>query len=137
MGDAPHLFHHAAAVLHAPAYAEENAGALRQDWPRVPLPADGEHAPGLAALGRQVAALLDTETAVHGVTAGNLRPELKVIGVVARVGGGSLNRRRRAGRDGALGRGGKGGVCMPGKGRLTRPATTRRTKPAALGGGGR
>ncbi len=33
------LFYHAVAVLHSPAYREENAGGLRQDWPRVGLPA--------------------------------------------------------------------------------------------------
>ncbi len=32
------LFFHIVALLHAPAYRSENAGALRQDWPRVPLP---------------------------------------------------------------------------------------------------
>jgi predicted helicase len=36
--DAETLFYHILAVLHAPAYRSENAGALRQDWPRVPLP---------------------------------------------------------------------------------------------------
>jgi predicted helicase len=49
------LFHHAVAAMHSPAYREENAGALRQDWPRVPLPAtrDGLEAggPGAAAGG--------------------------------------------------------------------------------------
>ena len=33
------LFHHALAVLHDPAYREANAGALRMEWPRIPLPA--------------------------------------------------------------------------------------------------
>ena len=32
------LFHHALAVLHDPAYREANAGALRMEWPRIPLP---------------------------------------------------------------------------------------------------
>jgi predicted helicase len=32
------LFYHALAILHAPAYRKENAGALRQAWPRVALP---------------------------------------------------------------------------------------------------
>ena len=32
------LFHHVLAVLHAPAYREANAGALRMEWPRIPLP---------------------------------------------------------------------------------------------------
>ena len=41
------LFHHALAVLHDPAYREANAGALRMEWPRIPLPGwpDGD-APG-------------------------------------------------------------------------------------------
>ena len=32
------LFHHVLAVLHHPAYRQANAGALRMEWPRVPLP---------------------------------------------------------------------------------------------------
>ena len=32
------LFHHALAVLHDPAYRQANAGALRMEWPRIPLP---------------------------------------------------------------------------------------------------
>ena len=35
------LFHHALAVLHDPAYREANAGALRMEWPRIPLPGWG------------------------------------------------------------------------------------------------
>ena len=43
------LFHHALAVLHDPSYREANAGALRMEWPRIPLPGwpDGD-APGAA-----------------------------------------------------------------------------------------
>ena len=68
------LFHHALAVLHDPAYREANAGALRMEWPRIPLPGwpDGD-APGSAdelaasaARGRELAALLDPETPVPG-----------------------------------------------------------------------
>ena len=32
------LFHHVLAVLHDPAYLEANSGALRMEWPRIPLP---------------------------------------------------------------------------------------------------
>ena len=32
------LFHHVRAVLHDPAYRQANAGALRVEWPRIPLP---------------------------------------------------------------------------------------------------
>ena len=32
------LFHHILAILHDPAYRQANAGALRMEWPRIPLP---------------------------------------------------------------------------------------------------
>ena len=32
------LFHYVLAVLHDPAYRQANAGALRLEWPRIPLP---------------------------------------------------------------------------------------------------
>ncbi len=32
------LFHHVLAMLHDPAYRHANAGALRMEWPRIPLP---------------------------------------------------------------------------------------------------
>ena len=36
--DVEDLFHHVLAVLHDPAYREANAGALRMEWPRIPVP---------------------------------------------------------------------------------------------------
>ena len=42
------LFHHILATLHDPAYREANAGALRMEWPRIPLP--GWPAPGSAGV---------------------------------------------------------------------------------------
>jgi hypothetical protein len=113
------LFHHLIAILHAPAYRTENAGALRQDWPRIPLPANKELLLASAELGRKVAALLDTETPVAGVTGGTLRAELKVIGVPAKADGKPMN--REAGDfdvTAGWGHGGKGGITMPGKGKL-------------------
>jgi hypothetical protein len=79
--DAAHdtLFFHALAVLHSPAYRTENSGALRQDWPRIPLPATRDALEASAGFGRQIAALLDTETPVPGVTAPPLRDDLKTI----------------------------------------------------------
>ena len=118
------LFHHALAVLHDPAYREANAGALRMEWPRIPLPGwpDGD-APGAAeelfasaAKGRELAALLDPETPVVGVTAGTLRPELAAIAVPSTADG-----RNMSGDDFALTSGwghfGTGDAVMPGQGR--------------------
>lgn len=85
------LFYHALAVLHSPAYREENAGGLRQDWPRVGLPATREGLTRSASLGREVAALLDAMRPVKGVTAGRPRPELQGIAVVSRADGGVLD----------------------------------------------
>lgn len=113
------LFYHALAVQHATTYADENAGALRQDWPRVPLPDSGELLAGSAALGREVAALLDTEAGVPGVTEGDIRPELRVLGVLSSVDGSPL--RPEAG-DLAVTAGwgylGARDATMPGQGRL-------------------
>ncbi len=112
------LFYSALALLHAPTYRAENAGALRQDWPRVPLPADRDMLLASAALGRHVAALLDTEQAVPGVTTGAIRPELREIGLLRRVDGGNYMQPDDLAVTAGWGHGGKGSVTMPGKGRI-------------------
>ena len=76
------LFHHVLAILHDPAYREANAGALRMEWPRIPLPGwpDGNSTGAAMALaesaarGRELAALLDPDTPVPGVTLVPLSP---------------------------------------------------------------
>jgi hypothetical protein len=112
---------HALAIGYAPAYLTENADGIRQDWPRIPLPETREALERSAELGRQLAALLDPDTPVKGVTAGTIRPELKSLAVISKQGGGVLN--PDAG-DLALtagwGHGGKDGVTMPGKGKVER-----------------
>jgi len=107
------LFYHIIAVLHAPLYRSENAGALRQAWPRVPLPREGVLVS--AELGRQVAALIDPENAVLDVTAGKVRPELRTIAVPSTtLSSVEFDFRISAG----WGHAGKGGVTMPGKGKM-------------------
>ncbi|MCY3820795.1 MAG: N-6 DNA methylase [Gammaproteobacteria bacterium] len=118
------LFHHVLAVLHDPSYREANAGALRMEWPRIPLrgwPDGDEKAPAeelarSAARGRELAALLDTDTRVMGVTHGPLRPDIAVIAVPATTDG-----RNMAGDDFAVvagwGHHGRGDAVMPGQGR--------------------
>lgn len=110
------LFYHALAVLHSPAYRVENAGALRQDWPRVPLPKSSAALMASAALGREVAALLDVETPVAGVTQGDIRPELLSVAFLATVDGSSPNLRVNA-RWGYLG---QGSAVMPGQGKMVK-----------------
>ena len=119
------LFHHVLVVLHDPAYRKANAGALRMDWPRIPLPGwpygdDSEAAETLArsaTRGRELAALLDPDTPVPGVTTGTLRPEVATITVPATVDG-----RNMTGDDFALTAGwghyGTGDAVMPGQGRV-------------------
>ncbi|MEQ1761205.1 MAG: type ISP restriction/modification enzyme, partial [Vicinamibacterales bacterium] len=114
------LFFHTVAVLHAPAYRDENAGALRQDWPRVPLPKSADTLRAGAALGRQLAALLDPEVPVPGVTDLQVRSDLKGIGELA-VAPTEANKHPEADLSVAArwGYAGQGEVVMPGPGRVT------------------
>ena len=110
---------HVLAVGYSPAYLAENADGIRRDWPRVPLPDSRKALEASAKLGRLVAALLDTETDVPGVTAGKINPLLRTVGVLARAGGGALDE----GADdlavtAGWGHAGKEGVTMPAKGRI-------------------
>ena len=119
------LFHHVIATLHDPAYRTANAGALRMEWPRIPLPgwpdgvADGaaDTLAESAARGRQLAALLDCYAPVGGVTTGSLRPELAAIAVPMTTDGGNM-----AGDDFTVSAGwghfGTGEAVMPGQGRI-------------------
>ena len=133
------LFHHAIAVLHDPSYRKANADALRAEGPRIPLPGwpDGD-TPGAAeelaasaARGRELAALLDSETPVPGVTTGALRPEMAAIAVPTTTDGGNM-----AADDFSVTAGwghfGQGEAVMPGQGRVVeRPYTAE--ERAALG----
>ena len=133
------LFHHVLAVLHNPAYREANAGALRMEWPRLPLPGwpDGEAKGAAEALaksaaqGRELARLLDPDKPVPGVTQGKLRPDIAAVAVPA-----TLDGRNMAGDDFALTAGwghyGSGEAVMPGQGRVVERAYTSAER-AALG----
>lgn len=111
------LFYHCLSILHSSQYRQEHTDALRSNWPRIPLPASPDLLRASAQLGRQIAALLDTEMAVVGVTEGTIRHELRPLAVATRVGGGMLDPN---GDDLAVqagwGHGGNGGSVMPGRG---------------------
>ena len=134
------LFHHVLAVLHDPSYRKTNADALRAEGPRIPLPGwpDGsgngttDELAASAARGRELAALLDSDTPVPGVTEGALCPEIASVAVPSTVDGGNM-----ASNDFALtaswGHYGQGETVMPGQGRVVeRPYTDH--ERAALGG---
>ena len=119
------LFHHVLAVLHDPAYRQANAGALRMEWPRIPLPGwpncdsagASDDLAASAARGRELARLLDPEIPVPGVTIGALRPEIAAIAVPSTIDG-----RNMSGADFELTAGwghfGAGQAVMPGQGRV-------------------
>jgi hypothetical protein len=65
-----------------------------------------------------LAALLDPDEAVPGVTAGRLEPPFGIFGTVARLDGGALGGAQLALTAG-WGHGGRGRPVMPGQGRLT------------------
>ena len=134
------LFHYVLATLHDPAYRHANAGALRMEWPRIPLPGwpDGDAAGAAEALaesaarGRKLAQLLDPDTPVAGVTEGALRPEAAAIAVPA-----TTDDRNMAGDDFALTAGwghfGPGDAVMPGQGRIVQRAYTPEERAALAG----
>jgi hypothetical protein len=106
------LWHHVLAIIYSPAYLAENSGGLRQGWPRVPLPGDADLFAASAALGARLAALLDPDTPVPGVTTGSPRPELRFIAVPTTKPGGSRDWRLTG-----WGTRTDKGITMPGRGR--------------------
>jgi type I restriction-modification system DNA methylase subunit len=112
------LFFHGFCILSSLKYRQENAGALRQGFPRIPLPDRRETLIASANLGRQIAALLDPETPVSSITSGKIRPELKTIAVVSRIGTGNLNPNTDFALTAGWGHAGQNGVTMPGRGKV-------------------
>ncbi len=104
---------HALATGYSPAYVAANADGIRQGWPRVPLPGSADLLHASAALGAQVAALLDPDMPVPGVTTGTIRAELAAIAVPATLPGVPRDWRLTAGWGARTDK----GVTMPGRGR--------------------
>ena len=125
---------HALAIGYSPAYLSENADGIRQDWPRIPLPATKKALFASAELGRRVAALLDTEKPADGVTCGKLDPRLKSIGNVSKIGDGQVDPAQgHLDLTAGWGHAGQSGVCMPGRGKLEIGKQTDKTLSKALG----
>ena len=131
------LLHHVLAVLHDPAYRKANAGALRMEWPRIPLPGwpDGDTdgaAKALAASaarGRELAPLLDPDAPVPGVTQGPLSLKIAPIAVPTTTDGRNMTRDDFA-VTARWGHFGTGDAVMPGQGRIIERAYTPDEKSA-------
>jgi hypothetical protein len=130
------IFYHATAVLHSRLYRETNDNALRQDWPRIPLPDSAGLLERSAALGWRVADLLDPEKPVPGVTASPVRPELRVIGGVFRIDDRTLDPAADLALTAGWGYRGQRGVVMPGGGRLEQRDYTGDERVAIVAGAG-
>ena len=91
----------------------------------MPLPADADQFNRSLELGMLLAALMDADSPVKGVTSGAIRPELREIAVISRVGGGSLNPAKGdLGLTANWGRKGKDGKTMPGLGKVELRSTS-------------
>ena len=134
------LFHHVLVMLHSPSYREANAGALRMQWPHIPVPGwpDGKALGAAQTLaesarrGRELAALFNIDAPVIGVTQAPLRTELTAIAVPATTSG------KQMGADNFAvaadwGRFGQNGTVMPGRGRIEERALTADERAAMHG----
>ena len=110
--DGAAIWYHALAIMYSPKYIAENADAVRFGWPRVPLPASANGLLDSATLGREVAALLESDTALQ-------RAEIRVGAITSARDDGNL---RMSEDDLALTVGwgfvGKGGATMAGGGKV-------------------
>lgn len=113
------LWYHCLAITYSEAYLRDNGPWVRADFPRVPLPRDRSVLEQSAALGKQLAALLDPDVDIPSITTGKIRPELRPLGVLGRKDGRQID--PNAGdlaltaRWGALQR---ESIVMPGPGRV-------------------
>ena len=127
------IWMHALAIGYSPAYLSENADGIRKDWPRIPLPGTKPLLEASAALGEKVAALLDTEEPVQGVTAPPIRAEIQNIAVITREGGEQLQPKELVVTVG-WGHAGQNGVVMPGKGKAIERDYTVEEKQSIVSG---
>jgi hypothetical protein len=131
------LWFHILAIGYSPAYLEENADGIQQNWPRIPLPSSFEQFEASASLGQRVADLLNTESPVTGVTAGALRPELRSVAGLNRMDGKPLHTDEDLQLTAGWGHATKEGAVMPGRGKLvSRERTTKELSNKWAGGAG-
>jgi hypothetical protein len=123
---------HALAIGYSPVYLSENADGIRRDWPRIPLPDSKELLLASAGLGKQIAALLDSEHDVGAVR----EPPLQHIAAFTLPRGTPLREEEHFAITAGWGHAGQGGVTMPGKGKIIERDYTAPERDASVGPSG-
>jgi hypothetical protein len=127
------IWMHALAIGYSPSYLSENADGIRKDWPHIPLPQKKELLEASAELGEKVAALLDTEKPMPGVTASPIRREIQIIATIARKDGGQLQAKELTLAAG-WGHTGQNKVVMPGRGKVVERDYTAEERQSIVSG---
>lgn len=109
------IWYHALAIGYSPKYLSENADGIRDDYPRIPLPAKCAALVKSAVLGKQIAMLLDTESQNSEVFKTS---EFSSVAILRRVDGKQIQPQQG---DLALTAGwghAQGNIVMPGQGKV-------------------
>lgn len=121
------IWQHVLAIGYSALYLEENGDAVRNDWPRVPLPSTLDQLTESARLGQKVADLLDLDADREGVFTVTSPAGRRTIAQVARTDGKPLSpeagdlavsvnwaiEQKREQKSGVVSR-----IVMPGSGRI-------------------
>lgn len=84
------LFRYCAAITHAPQYETDHKDSLAQDWPRIPISKDRVQFEEIVKLGEKVSCLLNPLGDAGVILKASLGKDTKTLGVVQRIGGGSV-----------------------------------------------
>ena len=84
------LFRYCLAISHSPRYEADHRESLEQDWPHVPICRDASGFEEIAALGEQLARLIDPREDAGPVLQDLLGEDAKTLAAVRRIGGGSV-----------------------------------------------
>jgi hypothetical protein len=85
-----HLVRSAMAICYAPEYQSEHKDSLAQDWIHLPIPKDHDLLLELAAIGEQVATLLDPLAKPNKVLKAILKDDLRTLAVLTKSHGGAV-----------------------------------------------